>query len=429
MNMRNLKYFLACLMILFSASWLDAKDKRVERSDKKTPEWIMKTTEEDFAVFAQDADLERAREKCLEDIRQYILTSVAANITSEETTHSQSHNVNGSENYSIDYTSQLKTTAAKLPFYTNITLSNAKEVYWEKYRKDDGSFYYMYHVLYPFDRKTRNMMIHEFRKYDKEQYGRLSKIRDGYNTLTTVAEIGQGLQDLKPLMAYFFDDVRKAEAESVYETYKNAYSKICILPVEYELGKFTYMLSLDGRRLYSSVLPKLKSETAVALSVVPQPDNTCVLTYDHSYCYISDDNYVDITYSFNGTKLQYRHQFDVSEKDKVVMPTGVIEIDIRTQPDSSVVALCTINLRSKTDKAFEVKAVSFKLPEYGMMDFQLSESFVGKGRHLLKMTLPVERLLQKNGRGMLQGDLTVEVEGRRKSDVFTFTLPYNLLIK
>ncbi len=429
MNMRNLKYFLACLAVLFSFSGLDAKEKKVESSSKKAPAWIMKTTEDDFSVFAQETDIDRAREKCLEDIRQYIITSVAANVTSEETTLSESHNDNGSEKYSIDYTSKLKTTAAKLPFYTGISLSNAKDIYWEKYRKDDGTFYYKYHVLYPFDKKTRNKMILDFRKYDKEQYNRLAEIRNGYNTLSTVAEIGQGLQDLKPLMSYFFDDVRKTEAEAVYETYKSAYSKICILPLEYELGRFTYMLSLDGRKLYSSVLPKLKSETAVSLSVVPQPDNTCVVTYDHSYCYVSDDNYVDITYSLDGTKLQYRHQFDVSEKDKVIIPSGVIEIDVRTQADSSFVALCSVNLRSKTDKRFEVREVSFNLPEYGMMDFRLSETFTGKGRHLLNITMPVEKLLKKDSRGMLQGKLTVDVEGRSRSDVFTFTLPYNLMIK
>ena len=74
-----------------------------------------------------------------------------------------------------------------------------------------------------------------------------------------------------------------------------------------------------------------------------------------------------ISYSFPGAKLTYRHQFDVSEDERQVLPVGVVLIDIVQEQDSTFVADVVMTLRSKTDDGFKVGEVSFTLP--GVIDF------------------------------------------------------------
>ena len=213
--MRIIRYILLCAFLSLVASGLAAKDRVVEKSGK-TPDWLMTSDENGFSVFAKSDDINVARDRCLDDIRQYIVNTIASNITSVETNTMDLQNRDGLETLYTAYNSELKTAAAKLPFLTGITLSNALEVYWEKCRsREDGSFYYNYHVLYPFTLEQRNRMIKEFKEYDAEKYGLLMQLKEGYSALSDVSEIDAGIRELEPLAEYFFDDVRKQEAESL----------------------------------------------------------------------------------------------------------------------------------------------------------------------------------------------------------------------
>ena len=84
-----------------------------------------------------------------------------------------------------------------------------------------------------------------------------------------VSQIDAGIRQLEPLLQYFFDGVRKKETETLLAAYRKAYSKISLVPGRHELGRFTYGLMLEGRDITCSVMPSLRSETAVALVVAP----------------------------------------------------------------------------------------------------------------------------------------------------------------
>ena len=66
--------------------------------------------------------------------------------------------------------------------------------------------------------------------YDREMYGKLTALEERYGTISDVSEIDEGIRELEPLVEYFFDDVRKSEAESLMKTYRSAYSKISLVP-------------------------------------------------------------------------------------------------------------------------------------------------------------------------------------------------------
>lgn len=307
------KIIFIMLSVLLPLSLL-AEGKFVERSGKR-PDWIMKSGSEAFAVSASDADINVARERCLDDIKAYIVNAIASNIVSVEESSTEVENVNGAENIRSTYSSELRTAAAKLPFITGISLSNAAGTYWEKYRdKSDGSIYYVYHVLYPFTAGQLDYMIAQFKRYDSEMYGRFTAIKDAYDNIASVGDIDRAIEELKPLQEYFFDSFRKKEVESLSAAYRKLYGAISIVPVESAKGSFTYMLVLNGKRIESSRMPSLRGSDAVAsLSVKPDGQGNYTVTYDDTYCYPDDDNYIDIVYSFGLSQSRYRHSFDIIE--------------------------------------------------------------------------------------------------------------------
>lgn len=424
--MKFFRIFSVAALMSIAASGLSAKDRLVEKSGK-TPDWLMTSGQDSFSVFSQDDDINAARDRCLADIRQYIVNSIASNITSVETSTTGSDNMDGLEKLYSTYNSELKTAAAKLPFLTGITLSNAQEVYWEKYRrKEDGTFYYKYHVLYPFTLQERNRLIKEFKEYDAGQYGKLVELREAYPVLSDVSMIDKGIRELEPLVEYFFDDVRKQEAESLMKTYRKAYSLISVVPVSQELGEFTYCLMLDGHDITCSKAPQMRSETATALELKPD-GRRYRLTYDYSYCYPADDNYVLLSYSFPGASLKYRHEFDVSQKENRVLPVGFIEID-RPLADSTGTAEMTISLRSKADGKYSVGNVHFSVPSAGIKaDVTDFRDFEGKGTKLFRCTIPLPEAEVKSARGMVSGTMDIR-HSDGKTDHVTFTLPYSIKI-
>lgn len=422
MRYGKILFLLAAVALL--SDGLQAKDKLVERSGKR-PGWVMNSSSGWFSVFAQSDDLNDARDRCLSDIRQYIVSSIAANITSTEVSTSESHNTNGIEDIYSAYSSELKTAAAKMPFITDISLSNALDTYWEKYRrKSDRTYYYIYYVQYPFTRLERNRLIRDFKEYDSRMYGTLKEVEEAYSTLTDVSEIDKGISALAPLLEYFFDDVRKSEAESVMRLYRSAYSKISLVPESKEPGRFVYRLVLDGRTVTCSRPPALRSETAVSLELRPS-GSSYELTYDCSLCLPTDDNYVLISYSFPGKTLRYRHQFDVSGLNERIVPTGIIGIDVVIDTDSTVTADVSFYLRSGIDSQFEISDVHFTLP--GITDFSRTDKSVyeGEGRHLLQFRQSLSRIPEA-GRGMVTGEMDVKSDNMDRT--ITFTLPYNLTI-
>ena len=207
--MKPVIYLLLPLAALFAASVsLSAKDRLVEKSGR-TPDWIMSAGKDRFSVFAQADDMNLARDKCLEDIKQYIVNSIAANVVSVEHSTVDSRNYDGLEEIYTTYSSDLRTAAAKLPFLTGISLSNAEEIYWEKYRRSsDRSHYYMYYVLYPFSRFERDRLIRKFLDYDMEKYNTFLAAKDMYGRISDVSQIDAGIRQLEPLLQYFFDGVR-----------------------------------------------------------------------------------------------------------------------------------------------------------------------------------------------------------------------------
>ena len=192
---------------------VSAQEKVVENSGKK-PKWIGTTMPETIIVTADAPDMMEARNKCMELVKQEIVNSVAVNINSSSFSSKTQTSFN--EHYALktEYSSEIKTIAARLPFISGISVSDA-ETYWERiYVKKEKRYFYRFHLKYSYPEITKKKLIFEFEKNDEEKSLQLEKLKSEYNNIYSVEEIGSRIVELRALAEYFFDDVRKSEVSA-----------------------------------------------------------------------------------------------------------------------------------------------------------------------------------------------------------------------
>ena len=158
--MKNARYIAIALMMLLCGESFAASPYKVEERSGRKPSWVGKT-EKGYIIFSgTGSSLEEARDKCMESIKQEIVQAVAVNVSSEILSTSRQRSENGKYDVYEEYTSDIKSVAARLPFINDITIANAEASYWERrLNKKTGERVYEFCVKYPFPESKRQMLI------------------------------------------------------------------------------------------------------------------------------------------------------------------------------------------------------------------------------------------------------------------------------
>lgn len=299
-------------VLLFAATAVFAqKDKVVASSEKRKPSWIGRTDASAFSVTEVGETLAAASERCMASIRQYVVNAVAVNVSSTETMTSRQITCDNLVSVLNDYSSVLMTEAGPLPYLTDLSLSNAEAVYWERiYSRKNKSYRYEYSVRYPFTAATRRRLVDAFLAVDDAKTARFERLRDESESLTNVDRIAGIVGELDALSQYFFDAVRKRDVETLRRNVQGLYSRISIEIESESPGCCVYSLRLDGRRVTTSVQPRLKSESAIGMTVSATGDGSYRLTYDAQYASPRDINTLEIRYPFGGGRISRTLYFD-----------------------------------------------------------------------------------------------------------------------
>ncbi|WP_290540537.1 hypothetical protein [Alistipes sp.] len=463
------KSIVLCCALLAAMQTLPAQEKILERSSKKSPAWTGIAQPEQIIVSAQDKTLDAAREQCFTDIRQAIVNAVSVNICSSEQLSDKNEEYNGTSNFFREYESEVKTVAAKLPFITDISLSDA-EIYWEhRMNKRSKEMFYVCHVKYPFPTARRNQLIDEFLRQDKEQYDKYLELKANFDRFAYIEEIDRALSDLNPLVNYFFDSRRHDEAVALRRNYLGLYSAIEVVPYENSLGEHLFYFAINGRRVLTSKQPVIQSEFATDIVIKPVAEKMYSVTYNYEQCLDGDENSIRLIYRFGPQAVRHAFSFDVRENKIAVIPFG--EIVIRTRMDEDAAAgqafenekaaaekpdtAAThdavdtvapeeaeapaaekqlkkiggwIDLRVKYDTPFEVRALSLEAAGIdARIEKGLDASFKGKGTHRLYFTAEGDFTIGKRRSPLMRGLLTVYNPNTQKSEEVRFALPYRIL--
>ena len=471
-----MRTLIVMLSLLLATQGVYAQQKVVERSSKKAPEWVGVSVADHIVVSGEAATLNAAKEKCLANIRQSIVNSVATNISSKELTL-DTQTINGQTTDVLHrYESQVQAIAAKLPFITGISLDDA-EIYWQKlYNKREKSYKYEVHAKYPFSLLRRNSLIMEYLKQEQEQNEKYRALKSEFSTFTEIEFINRAIAELKALEHYFVDQKRKDEAKVLASNYHKLYSQISIVPYHNALGEIVYYLNLEGRRMTTSRRPNIKSQYATSINFAPAEQNMYRITYNYDNCQDNDENKIEVIHNFASGSTRYSFFFDVSKDKLQIIPYGLIEMDVELAelatpiapaPPAMIEAAAEgqqanateqqneqatevveataeqviagekpakisgwIDLRSKYETPFEVQHINFSASGTRIrVNSDIKASFEGKGTHRLAFNVEGKYLPTESSSSMARGVITILNKATNKQEEIKFYLPYKIVLK
>lgn len=305
---------LGCLLLaVLLCSSVSAQDKVIEKSYRGSrPKWTATANSEQFATSAVDITLSGAQKKCIDNVLQFIITSVAANVVSVESSYTEQTTHNRLIDLFESYTSQTSVSSARMPYLTNVSVSNVTDWYWERhFDKRSRRYYYEYHLLYPFGAAERELLVGQFLQIDSDMNSRLEVVKNNLDTFTDVAYIDRAVSELEELKSYFFDSVRYNASVLLQTQYRRQYERIVFRVVDQRLGLVVYRLQIADRDVVWDKSPRVTSPTASNI-LIERNDSRCTVTYSWDYCVADEDNYVEVSYVAGGNVIKQRFGFDIS---------------------------------------------------------------------------------------------------------------------
>lgn len=303
--MKRVVYLLiVCLFpLLASAQW-----KTIEKSSKKRPAWVGGAERNYLIVSTEAATIEEAKEKILVSLKQQIVGTVATKIESTTTIERKETTIGNESDYTENVSSFIRSKLANIPFISEVSLSKAKDFYWEKlYNKHSKTYKYEYHIRYLFTDFEVSNLVYQFNERESGLNTRLKQYGDNLEQISSVEEIDRTLNELKAFQAEFdTDDPRRSQTEQLSNNYRKLYKYITIRQ-ENEADKSNIVISLYLKDKLISCMqkPQLLSNCATRLSVSVE-NELYRISYNSSSCYEDDENYIDIRFRLGNQIISKR---------------------------------------------------------------------------------------------------------------------------
>ena len=405
---------LTAATMLFSVVSLSAAVKVVERSYKKAPVWLNTMETEYIITSAVADDLERAKALCMDNIRTQVIESVAQNVqSSSASTLSQETMTSGITDFVDNFSSTFKTQAATVPFLTGISASKAEDYYWEKRQdKDTGEITWLYSIKYPFPRIELKRLVDIFDTNDRKMVARYEQLRAEYDDIESVEQIDKAVSDLKPLIDYFFDDVRKGDALTLQHNYSALYGRTFLSEVSSRPGEYVYRLMLGDNPVSISRKPSLKSETLTQLHAEKR-GTEWVVTYDYSDAEVNEQNVIRLSQRIGPLSIREELFADLAGTVIEIKPVGEVSMAAEVRTDS-VVSGITMRMDANTNRNdLKIKGVTLRVPGIMMpvIADDLDIALTGRGVDTVTLTLPgpyeIDTAKDNTRINILRGSITV----------------------
>lgn len=293
--MKDIIYLLLIFLLPVPAN---AQWKTVETSTKKQPAWVGGAERNYLIVSAEAPTIEQAKEKILTSLKQQIVGTVATRIESTTTIDRRETTIGNESDYTESVSSSIRSRLANIPFISEVSLSKAKDFYWEKlYNKKTKAYKYEYHIRYLFTDFEISDLVNQFNDRENGLNTRLKQYGQDLENVGSVEEIDRILNELKAFQTEFdTEDPRRAQTEQLSNNYRKLYKYITIRQ-EGDTGRegTTIGLYLKDKLISCMQKPQLLSNCATRLSVSIEND-LYHIAYDDESCYEDDENYIDIRF-------------------------------------------------------------------------------------------------------------------------------------
>lgn len=298
MKTRILTTLLALFIVVIA---IEAKNpRRVDRSTRKMPTWVNTLQEDYLIVSAKESDLESAKQKALNLLKQQIAEAVATNITTSTSISSSELMGNKTEAEFIEeFENMVQSSADKMPYLQSISLSKVDDYYWEEYydRKTKTTTF-DYHIKYPFTVFDLQRLVDEYDAVQDIINRTIKEKAKELYTFTQIDDIAKNMSTLRALKSNIAEsDPRIAQIDELVNSYRNQYKNITMVEVGQKGKKYMLRPTINGRTLTLSQRPQCRSNCADRINVELQ-DGLVVITYDDYICLQGEDNWIDVIFKF-----------------------------------------------------------------------------------------------------------------------------------
>jgi len=303
------KILLAVLLGTCMFSNVEAQ-KIIGRSSPERPEWYGQTKENYLISVASGKSLEDAQRKSMDAIKIQMLESVAQNIefSSETLINQFTHNQDVISD--ISFKQKGKNSVVNLPYITGVSLSKAKDSYWEVTQDYDGSSkVYSYCILYPFPLAEYERLKSEFDKIEEDMQSKVKLRIEQLPQIRDVRQLEDGISELHMVHEYYFDRQRKFNVENLIGQYKDVFNRINIKNKRIGKCKFKVWLTLGDEILKCDIVPKCKSETATRIKCGIDADGSYLVNFSDEDCIPDDENIITMTFKFKYYTLRHKLEF------------------------------------------------------------------------------------------------------------------------
>lgn len=310
-----MRHLLISVLTIFSLAAFAAGEKVIESSSRKAPDWVYGMASDYIITTAEGSTMEIARTLAMQAVKERIVSSVAEHVEAEVSLLMQETTTDTDISAYSNFSKQIRSKSADIPFINNISEANVEDYYWEKVQKDKKTIVYRYNIKYPFSSLQIRLIISDFKKYQAELKEKARTLEyqisvfssDDFTQYNSVEEMLSAINKLELFTKSLPQDDQKNSktCAAIMQNYKKMISSIQVRTVEVTREYADIELYFGSKRITYDMSPKMNSNCLTELSYMPK-DNGARITYNFEYgCYEDEQNNLNITYTILGKKINH----------------------------------------------------------------------------------------------------------------------------
>lgn len=310
-----MRHLLIGVLTIFSLAAFAAGEKVLESSSRKAPDWVYGMASDYIITTAEGSTMEIARTLAMQAVKERIVSSVAEHVEAEVSMLMKETTTDSDISAYTNFSKQIRSKSADIPFINNISEANVEDYYWEKVQLDKKTIVYRYNIKYPFSSLQIRLIISDFKKYQEElkekartlEYQISNFASDDFTQYNTVEEMLSAVNKLELFIKSLpQDDTKNSKTcAAIMQNYKKMISSIQVRTIEVTREYADIELYYGSKRITYDMAPKMSSNCLTELSYIPK-DNGARITYNFEYgCYEDEQNSLNITYTILGKKINH----------------------------------------------------------------------------------------------------------------------------
>ena len=272
-------------------------------SAKKLPQWLSTMQADYIIVSAEDASLEKAKEKAMDLVRAQIMNSIAQHVTSASQSHTTEEETNNQFSTITQYTASLQTESVDYPFLSGISPSMVEDSYVETWKKNKQTIY-RFHVKYPYTQQHLQERVQQFLDYENNLQEQMDAfVREDFAGMRSLEQMLQRKADLKVYQSSLpKTDSRREQCDQVQLRYDEMIRSVRIAIDTITREQMVVALLYGDNVITYNKAPKLQSECLMEVASQLQ-DGKWKYTYNFQGCYPDEMNKVTLSLSILGKRI------------------------------------------------------------------------------------------------------------------------------